>query len=120
MSLVITNLHASTKDGKEILRGLTLTINKGEKHAIMGPNGGGKSTLAHVLMGHPAYVVTKGSIVLNGLNLHKTSYHPNAASTESEAVLSKEGEAVASSTEEKQLMAGDDALGGAGILRKSS
>src|SRR5664279_1251344 len=75
MSLIITNLHAATLDGKEILRGLTLTINKGEKHAIMGPNGGGKSTLAHVLMGHPGYVVTSGTIVLNGVDI--TTLPPN-------------------------------------------
>src|SRR5664279_6555127 len=75
MSLIITDLHAGTKDGKEILRGLTLTINQGEKHAIMGPNGGGKSTLAHVLMGHPGYVVTSGTIMLNGVNI--TTLPPN-------------------------------------------
>jgi Fe-S cluster assembly ATP-binding protein len=70
-SLVITNLYAGTKEGKEILRGISLTVKKGEIHAVMGPNGGGKSTLAQVLMGHPDYVVTKGSIVLNGLDITK-------------------------------------------------
>ena len=68
-SLEIKNLHAGTKEGKEILRGISLTIKKGEIHAIMGPNGGGKSTLAQVLAGHPDYVVTKGSIVLNGVDI---------------------------------------------------
>ena len=68
-TLIITNLHAGTKEGKEILRGISLTIKKGEIHAVMGPNGGGKSTLAQVLMGHPDYVVTKGKIVLNGVDI---------------------------------------------------
>ena len=68
-TLEIKNLHAGTKEGKEILRGISLTIKKGEIHAIMGPNGGGKSTLAQVLAGHPDYVVTKGSIVLNGIDI---------------------------------------------------
>ncbi len=70
-SLEIKNLYAGTKEGKEILRGISLTIKKGEIHAIMGPNGGGKSTLAQVLMGHPDYVVTKGSIVLNSVDITK-------------------------------------------------
>jgi Fe-S cluster assembly ATP-binding protein len=68
-TLVIIDLHASTKEGKEILRGISLTIKKGEIHAVMGPNGGGKSTLAQVLMGHPDYVVTKGKIVLNAIDI---------------------------------------------------
>jgi Fe-S cluster assembly ATP-binding protein len=66
--LEIKNLHA-TVDGKEILRGINLTINKGEIHAIMGPNGSGKSTLAKILAGHPAYVVTKGEVLYEGRNL---------------------------------------------------
>jgi Fe-S cluster assembly ATP-binding protein len=68
-NLVITDLHAGTKEGKEILRGITLTIKKGEIHAIMGPNGGGKSTLAQVLMGHPDYIITEGTISLNGVDI---------------------------------------------------
>ena len=63
--LEIRDLHA-TVEGKKILTGVTLTINKGEIHAIMGPNGSGKSTLANVLMGHPKYEITSGTIRLNG------------------------------------------------------
>ena len=66
--LEIKNLHAGI-DGKEILRGLDLTINPGEVHAIMGPNGSGKSTLANVLAGRPRYEVTSGSVTFEGKNL---------------------------------------------------
>jgi Fe-S cluster assembly ATP-binding protein len=61
-------LHA-TVEGKEILRGINLTVNRGEIHAIMGPNGSGKSTLAKILAGHPAYVVTRGEVLFEGRNL---------------------------------------------------
>ena len=66
--LEIKNLHAEI-DGKEILRGLDLTLPKGEVHAIMGPNGSGKSTLAYILAGKDDYEVTAGSIEWNGENL---------------------------------------------------
>ena len=70
--LEIKNLHA-TIDGKEILKGINLTINAGEVHAIMGPNGSGKSTLSNVLVGHPAYTVTEGEITYKGKNLLELS-----------------------------------------------
>jgi Fe-S cluster assembly ATP-binding protein len=66
--LEIRDLHAVI-DGKEILKGITMTVNKGEVHAIMGPNGSGKSTLAKVLAGHPSYEVTKGEVLYEGRNL---------------------------------------------------
>lgn len=64
----IKNLHAHI-DGKEILKGLNLTIGKGEVHAIMGRNGAGKSTLAKILAGHPAYEVTSGEVWFKGQDL---------------------------------------------------
>lgn len=70
--LEIKNLHA-TIDGKEILKGVNLTILPGELHAIMGPNGSGKSTLANVLMGHPKYEVTSGQILLNDEDITESS-----------------------------------------------
>jgi Fe-S cluster assembly ATP-binding protein len=66
--LIIKNLYVSIED-KEILKGVNLTVKQGEIHAIMGPNGTGKSTLAYTLMGHPSYTVTRGKIWFRGKNL---------------------------------------------------
>lgn len=66
--LVIKNLHVSIED-TEILKGVNLTMNTGEIHAVMGPNGAGKSTLAAAIMGHPAYEVTEGEVLLDGVDL---------------------------------------------------
>ena len=67
-TLEVTDLHAEVA-GKEILKGVTLTIHSGEISAMMGPNGSGKSTLAYALMGHPKYKVTRGSVRLDGHDL---------------------------------------------------
>jgi Fe-S cluster assembly ATP-binding protein len=64
-TLAIENLHVSV-EGKEILKGVSLTVNQGEIHALMGPNGSGKSTLASTIMGHPKYQVTEGDIRFRG------------------------------------------------------
>lgn len=70
--LEIRNLHACV-EGKEILRGVNLTIRDGEVHVLMGPNGSGKSTLSNVLVGNPKYTVTEGEIIFNGKNLLELS-----------------------------------------------
>ena len=64
--LEIKNLHVALEDGTEIVKGVDLSVNPDEIHAIMGPNGSGKSTLAYALMGHPAYEVTEGQILFDG------------------------------------------------------
>jgi Fe-S cluster assembly ATP-binding protein len=66
--LVIEDLHAEVA-GREILRGIDLTVRSGEVHAVMGPNGSGKSTLSHVLLGRPGYIVTGGRVSLDGADL---------------------------------------------------
>ena len=66
--LKISNLHASV-EGKEILKGVNLTIKEGETIALLGPNGHGKSTLFNVIMGHPRYEVTEGSIYFDDVNV---------------------------------------------------
>jgi Fe-S cluster assembly ATP-binding protein len=67
-TLVIQDLHASIGE-KEIVKGLSLTLNQGEVHAVMGPNGTGKSTLAKVVAGHPDYTVTSGDVLLDGKSI---------------------------------------------------
>jgi Fe-S cluster assembly ATP-binding protein len=64
--LDIRDLHVALEDGTEIVKGVDLSVDLNQKHAIMGPNGSGKSTLAYALMGHPAYQVTEGQILLDG------------------------------------------------------
>jgi len=66
--LEIRDLHVSV-DNREILKGISLAINKGEVHAVMGPNGSGKSTLSNTLMGHPGYTVTGGEVLFKGKNI---------------------------------------------------
>src|SRR6266705_3399453 len=70
--LEIRGLHA-TVEGKEILKGIDLTVRQGETHALMGPNGSGKSTLANVLMGRPGYTVTAGQVLLDGEDILRLS-----------------------------------------------
>src|SRR6185436_1816861 len=64
--LELKNLHVALEDGTEIVKGVDLTVDTNEVHAIMGPNGSGKSTLSYALMGHPAYEITEGEILLDG------------------------------------------------------
>jgi Fe-S cluster assembly ATP-binding protein len=64
--LEIKNLHVALEDGPEIVKGVDLTVDYGQRHAIMGPNGSGKSTLAYALMGHPSYEITEGQVLVDG------------------------------------------------------
>ena len=75
--LKIENLHVAI-EGKEILKGVSLEINSNEIHAIMGPNGNGKSTLLSAIMGHPKYEITEGSITFNGEDLLSMSVDERA------------------------------------------
>src|ERR1700691_1131642 len=76
--LEVKNLHVEI-DGKEILKGLNLTINAGEVHAIMGPNGSGKSTPAYVLAGKDGYQPTAGEVLFDGKNIFDMSTDERAA-----------------------------------------
>jgi Fe-S cluster assembly ATP-binding protein len=76
-TLKIENLHVAV-EGKEILTGVDLVIRRGETHALMGPNGCGKSTLGLAIMGHPKYEVTEGTIELNGQNIVEWEPHERA------------------------------------------
>jgi Fe-S cluster assembly ATP-binding protein len=67
--LELKNLHVALEDGTEIVKGVDLEVRENEVHAVMGPNGSGKSTLAYALMGHPAYEITDGEILLDGESL---------------------------------------------------
>jgi len=64
--LELTNLHVALEDGTEIVKGVDLSVDTNQVHAVMGPNGSGKSTLAYALMGHPAYEITEGQIFFDG------------------------------------------------------
>ncbi|MEK6817576.1 MAG: Fe-S cluster assembly ATPase SufC [Nanoarchaeota archaeon] len=75
--LEIKNLHVSV-DGKEILKGVNLKLEKGKVHALMGPNGSGKSTLANAIMGNPKYKITSGEILLNGEVINELKPHERA------------------------------------------
>jgi Fe-S cluster assembly ATP-binding protein len=77
MSLKIENLRVS-REGKEIVKGVTLEVKPGEVHALMGPNGSGKSTLASALMGHPKHQVTSGAILIDDLDVTAKSPHERA------------------------------------------
>src|SRR5256714_858753 len=67
--LELKNLHVALEDGTEIVKGVELAVDTNQIHAIMGPNGSGKSTLAYALMGHPAYVISEGEILFDGVNM---------------------------------------------------
>src|SRR5438132_14160738 len=64
--LELKNLHVALENGTEIVKGVDLSVDLNQVHAVMGPNGSGKSTLAYALMGHPAYEITEGQILFDG------------------------------------------------------
>src|SRR6476469_1929911 len=68
-TLELKDLHVALEDGTEIVKGVNLKVSSGEVHAIMGPNGSGKSTLAYAIAGHPAYEITSGQILLDGVDI---------------------------------------------------
>ncbi len=68
-TLELKDLHVALEDGTQIVKGVDLTVSSGEVHAIMGPNGSGKSTLAYAIAGHPAYEITSGQILLDGVDI---------------------------------------------------
>jgi Fe-S cluster assembly ATP-binding protein len=76
-TLEIRDLHV-TAAGSEILKGLDLTVRGGETHALMGPNGSGKSTLAYAVLGHPRYEVTRGEVLLDGVDVLAMGVHERA------------------------------------------
>mgnify|MGYP001607482822 CR=1 FL=1 len=76
-TLEIKDLHVEI-NGKEILKGINLTVKQGEIHALMGPNGSGKSTLSYAIMGHPKYSITKGEILFNGKDITKMKTNERA------------------------------------------
>ena len=67
--LELKNVHVALEDGTPIVKGVDLELEQNETHAIMGPNGSGKSTLAYAMMGHPAYEITQGEVLLDGENI---------------------------------------------------
>src|SRR5215208_3113988 len=67
--LELKNLHVALEDGTEIVKGVDLSVDTDQIHAVMGPNGSGKSTLAYALMGHPAYQITEGQILFDGVDV---------------------------------------------------
>jgi Fe-S cluster assembly ATP-binding protein len=67
--LELKNLHVALEDGTEIVKGVDLAVDTDQIHAVMGPNGSGKSTLAYALMGHPAYLITEGQILFDGVDV---------------------------------------------------